>query len=118
LEADEGLHQHKEQLGEAEMGTTEGLAGENMSGEVVVEQQFGDEEPVGVETAAEWQVKATKGEGVLGSQCDFPIDKEQVQRASLQQKNQSIEKLDEVIKEIRKLMLELEEESVQHEEVG
>jgi hypothetical protein len=47
LEADEGLHQHEEQLEEAGMGTTEGLAGENLSGEVVVEQQFSDEEPAG-----------------------------------------------------------------------
>jgi hypothetical protein len=41
-----------------------------------------------VKTAAEWQAKATKEEDVLGGQCDFPIDKEGVQRASLQQKNQ------------------------------
>jgi hypothetical protein len=51
---------------------------------VVAEQQFSDEEPAGVKTAAEWQYKATKEEDVLGSQCDFPIDKEEVQRASLQ----------------------------------
>jgi hypothetical protein len=37
LGADEGLHQHEEQLGEVGMGTTEGLAGENISGEVVAE---------------------------------------------------------------------------------
>jgi hypothetical protein len=60
LEADEGLHQHEEQLEEAGMGTTKGLAGENLSGEVVVEKQFSDEEPAGVKTAAEWQAKATR----------------------------------------------------------
>jgi hypothetical protein len=75
LEADEGLHQ---QLGEARMGTTEGLVGENMLGEVVVEKQFNDEEPARVEIAAEWKAKATKEEDVLGGQCDFPIDKERV----------------------------------------
>jgi hypothetical protein len=34
----EEIHQHKSQLEEAGMGTTEGLAGEKMSGEVVAEQ--------------------------------------------------------------------------------
>jgi hypothetical protein len=71
------IHQHEEQLEEAGMGTTEGLTGENLSGEVVAEKKFSDEEPAGVETAAEWQAKATKEEDVLGSQCDFPIDKEE-----------------------------------------
>jgi hypothetical protein len=75
----EEIHQHESQLEEDGMGTTEGLAGENLSGEVVAEKKFSDEEPAGVKTATEWQAKATKEEYVLGSQCDSPIDKEGVQ---------------------------------------
>jgi hypothetical protein len=80
----EEIHQHKSQLGEVGIGTIEGLAGENLSGEVVVEKQFSDEEPTGVETTTEWKAKATKEEDVLGSQRDFPIDKDRVQQDSLQ----------------------------------
>jgi hypothetical protein len=57
-----------------------------------------------VEDVAEWKSKATKGEDVLGSWCGFPIDNKRVQRASLQQKNQTMEQLGEVIEEIRELM--------------
>jgi hypothetical protein len=66
------------------MGTTEGIEGVNLSGEVVVEQQFSDEEPAGVKTTKKWQAKATQEEYVFGNQCDSPIDKERVQRARLQ----------------------------------
>jgi hypothetical protein len=65
-----------------------------------------------VKTATEWKAKATKEEYFFGSQCDFPIDKERVQRARLQQKNQSMEQLGEVIEEIRNLMLDSTEEKV------
>jgi hypothetical protein len=71
LEGDEGLHQHEEQLEEAGMRTVEGLAGENLSGEVVVEQQFDNEEHAEVETVAKWKTKATKEEYVLGGQRYF-----------------------------------------------
>jgi hypothetical protein len=42
----------------------------------------------------------------------LPSTRSECSRDSLQQKNQPIEKLDEVIKEIRKLMLESTEEMV------
>jgi hypothetical protein len=79
----EEIYQHKSQLEEDGMRTIEGLAGENLSGEVIVEQYFSDEEPTEVKTALEWQDKATKEEDVLGSQCDLAVEKKRVQRASL-----------------------------------
>jgi hypothetical protein len=78
------IHLHKSQLVEVGMGTIEGLAGENLLGEVVDEKQFSDKEPTGVETTTEWQDKTIKEEYVLESQRDFPIDKERVQQDSLQ----------------------------------
>jgi hypothetical protein len=74
----EDIHEHNSQLEGAEMGTTEGLARENLSGEVVAEKPFIDEDFAGVKTIAEWQDKATREEDVFGSQCDFPIDQEGV----------------------------------------
>jgi hypothetical protein len=59
-----------------------------------------------VETAIEWRDKATRDEEYnLGDRRDLPIDKEEVQQASLQKESQSMEQLNEVIEEIRKLML-------------
>jgi hypothetical protein len=45
LEADEGPHQDEEKLEGDGMGTTKGLAGAYLSGEVVSEKQFSDENP-------------------------------------------------------------------------
>jgi hypothetical protein len=101
----EETHQHEEQLEEAGKEPAEGLTGVDLS-EVVAEQKLSDEETAEVEVAAEWQVKATRdGEDNMGDRCDLPRDKEEVQRASLQQKSQPMEQLDEVVEEIRKLML-------------
>jgi hypothetical protein len=59
-----------------------------------------------VEVAIEWKTKVTRDEeDNLGDQSDSPIDKEEVQQDSLQKKIQSMEQLNEVIDEIRKLML-------------
>lgn len=68
------------------MGIVEGLTEVSMSGEVVAEKKFSDEESVVVNTAVEWKAKATREEYVFGIRHDFPIDKEGVQRDSLQQK--------------------------------
>jgi hypothetical protein len=40
-----------------------------------------------------------------GDQVDLPIDKEEVQQSSLQRRSQPTEQLEEVIEEIRRLML-------------
>jgi hypothetical protein len=42
---------------------------------VVVEQQFSGDEPVEAKTAAKWKINNTKGDDVMGNQCDSPIDK-------------------------------------------
>jgi hypothetical protein len=62
------------------------LTGFDLLGEEA-EHQLSDEKTTEVEVAAEWQDKATEEEYVLGTQCDLPIDKKRVQRASLQHKN-------------------------------
>jgi len=67
----------------------------------------------------EWQVNTTIYEGdTLGDQCDFPKDKGYMQQYSLQQKNQPMEQLDEVVEEIRKLMLDSTEELVSMRKMG
>jgi hypothetical protein len=51
----------------------EGLVGENLSGEVVAEQQFSDEGPTEVRTTTQSKTNTTKGEYVLGNRCDSPL---------------------------------------------
>jgi hypothetical protein len=79
----EEIEQHKSPLEEAGMGTFEGLAGENLSKEVVGEKKFSDEEPAGVKTTEVWQAKAAKEEYILEIQCYFTFNMERVLRASL-----------------------------------
>jgi hypothetical protein len=72
-----------------------------------------------VEAATEWKNKVTRDEeDNLGDQSDSPIDKEEVQQDSLQKKIQSMEQLNEVIDEIRKLMLGLAEEVINKEKIN
>jgi hypothetical protein len=69
--------------------------------------------------ATERQVKTTIYEGdTLGDQCGFPKDKGEMHQDSLQQKNHPMEQLEEVVEEIRKLMLELIEELVSRRKLG
>ena len=71
-----------------------------------------------MEAATEWKTKVTRDEeDNLGDQSDSPIDKEEVQQNSLQKKIQSMEQLNEVIDEIRKLTLGLAEEVVNKEKM-
>jgi hypothetical protein len=113
----EEIHQHELQLVEAGTEPVEKMTGVNLS-EEVVERQFSIE-TAEVEDAVEWQVKATRdGEDDLGNQHDFPMNKEGMQQASLQKESQSIEQLDEVVEEIRKLMLESVEELVSMRKLG
>jgi hypothetical protein len=56
--------------------------------------------------AAKWQVKATKGgENHKRDRVDLPTDEEEVQPRRLHKESQPLEQLDEVIEEIRRLML-------------
>jgi hypothetical protein len=105
------IHQHELQLVGDGTKPIEKMTGINLS-EEVVERQFSIE-TAEVEDATEWQVKAIRdGEDDLGNQHDFPMNKGGMQQDSLQKESQSIEKLDEVVEEIRKLMLESAEELV------
>jgi len=50
------------------------MARKNLSGVVVVEQHFSDEESARVNIVVERLVKDTKREYFFGNQCDSPID--------------------------------------------
>jgi len=81
------------------------------------EQRLSDE-TVELECAAGWQAKAIGDEGIKGDQVDLTIDKEEVQQSNLQNKDQPIEQLDEVIKEIRRLMLGSAQETVSRRRIN
>ena len=65
-----------------------------------------------MESVVGWKDKATGDEGIKGDQVDLTIDKKEVQQSSLQNKDHPIEQLDEVIEEIRRLMLGSAQETV------
>jgi hypothetical protein len=52
-----------------------------------------------------WQVEATEEEYGMGDLVDLPICREEVQRSELQKESQPWEQLDEIIEEIRSLMI-------------
>jgi hypothetical protein len=114
----EETYQHEEKWKEVGFEPTQAeLTGENLS-EEEVGQQLSDEKPAGMGTAAEWPTKVTRDEeNNMGGRCDLPIDKEEVQQVSLQKKSQPMEQLDEVIEEIRKLMLRSAIEAVSKEKM-
>jgi hypothetical protein len=84
--------------------------------EEVVKQQLSDE-TIELESVVEWKAKAKRGKNNTGDQDDLPIDKEELQPSILQKKSQSMEQLDEVIEEIRKLMLRSVEGAVNKEKM-
>jgi hypothetical protein len=61
--------------------------------------------------AAEWQVEATEEENSMGDLVDLPICREEVQPRRLQKESQPWEQLDEIIEEIRRLMIRSAEET-------
>jgi hypothetical protein len=110
----EETYQHELQLGEARMGPVEELTGVSMS-EEVVEQQFSGE-TVELESAAEWPIRVTRDESCMGDQDDRPIEQhEELQPSRLHERNQPMEQLEEVVEEIRRLMLRSAEEAVSKE---
>jgi hypothetical protein len=59
-----------------------------------------------LESAGEWKLNATREEeDDRGDLVDLPICREEVQWSRLQKESQPWEQLDEVIEEIRRLML-------------
>jgi hypothetical protein len=69
------------------------------------EQQL-SEETAKLESTTEWKDKATRdGEDFKGDRDDLPICREEVQWSRLQKESQPLEQLDEIIEEIRRMML-------------
>jgi hypothetical protein len=99
-----------------EWDQAEELTGVSLS-EEVVEQQF-SKETVELESAAEWPVNVTRDESSMGDQDDLPIEQhEELQPSRLHKENQSMKQLEEVIEEIRRLMLRSAEEVVSKEKL-
>jgi hypothetical protein len=101
---DEGKFQSEEQLEEAGDMPAEELVEAKLS-EKEAEQQLSDR-IAELESAAEWQLNATKEEeDGMGDLVDLPICREEVQWSKLQKESQLWEQLDEIIEEIRRLMI-------------
>jgi hypothetical protein len=82
------------------------------------EQQF-SEETAELESAAEWPLSATKRDkDSMGDRADLPIEKTEVQQRRLHTKSQPLEQLDEVIEEIRRLMLNSAAETASNEKLS
>jgi hypothetical protein len=93
---------------------------EDSLSEEIVEKQLSDE-PAELESAAEWQVKATEEENNMGDQDDLPFDvyeEEELQPSRLHKESQPAEQLEEVIEEIRELMLKSAKEVVSKEKLN
>jgi hypothetical protein len=108
LETDGGAYQPREQLEEVGDVPAKELTETNMS-EGETEQQL-SEETAELESAAEWQLSATRGnKDSMGNRVDLHNDKygkeKEVQWRRLHKKSQPLEQLDMVIEEIRRLML-------------
>jgi hypothetical protein len=72
----------------------------------VTEQQVSQEDKTAeLNFAAGWQVEATEEEDGMGDLVDLPICREEVQWSRLQKESQPWEQLDEIIEEIRRLMI-------------
>jgi hypothetical protein len=120
LEIDGGSYQPEEQLEEDGDVLAEELTETNMS-EGEAEQQF-SKKTAELKSAVEWKTSATRGdEDNMGDQVDLLIDKygeEEVQQRRLHKKSQPLEQLDEVIEEIRKMMLRSVEETINKEKLS
>jgi hypothetical protein len=103
---DEGKFQSEEQLEEAGIQPAQGEMAEASLSEKVTEQQVSQEDKTAeLNFAAGWQVEATEEEDGMGDLVDLPICREEVQWSRLQKESQPWEQLDEIIEEIRRLMI-------------
>jgi hypothetical protein len=98
-----GAYQPGELLEEVGIEPTKGEMTAKIS-EEEAEKQFSDE-TIELESTGGWQYKVAREEGIKGDHDDLPIDKEEVQQRRLHKKSQPLEQPDEVIIEIRKMML-------------
>jgi hypothetical protein len=101
---DEGKFQYEDKMEEAGAKLAEELAEAKLL-EKEAEQQLSDRIEK-LESAVEWQLNDTKEkEDGMGDLVDLPICREVVQWSKLQKESQSWEQLDEIIEEIRRLMI-------------
>jgi hypothetical protein len=72
----------------------------------VTEQQFNQEDKTTkLNFVVGWQVEAIEEEDGMGNLVDLPICREEVQQSRPQKESHPWEKLDEIIEEIRRLMI-------------
>jgi predicted component of type VI protein secretion system len=72
-----------------------------------------------LESTAAWKASATRDEGSVGDQFDLLFNKnEDFQPRRLHKEIQPIERLDKAIEEIRRLMVNLEKETISREKMN
>jgi hypothetical protein len=99
-----GAYQPQEKLEEVGIQPAQGEMVEVKMSEEKVGQQL-SEKTVEMNFAEGWQVEAIEEEDRLGDRDDLPICREEVQRSRLKKESQPWEQLDEIIEEIRRLMI-------------
>jgi len=113
LEIDGGEFQSEEQLEEAGVVLEKELAEDNLLEEEAVQQLI--DQTAELDSPEGWQVNTTGDQGSKGDQVDLPFDvyeEEDLQPSRLQRKSQPTDQLEEVLEEIRKMMLRPAEETV------
>jgi hypothetical protein len=117
LETDGGAYQPQEQLEKVGLESTQGEVTVKLSQEEV-EQHF-SEKTAELESIAEWPLSATKKDKYSrGDRSYLPIEKTTVRQRRLHTKSQPLEQLDEVIEEIRRLMLSSAAETANNEKLS
>jgi hypothetical protein len=102
---DERKYQPEEQLGEVGLEPTQREMELAALSNEEAEQQF-SEETIEMNSIVEWTLSATEGkEDDMGYHYDLPIYQKKVQQRRLHGHRQPLQKLDEVVEDIRRLML-------------
>jgi hypothetical protein len=79
--------------------------------EEIVEKQLG-KDPAELESTTEWPVNVIGDEGSMGNQVGLLIDRhEELQPSRPDKESQTVEQLEEVIEEIRRLMVKSTKEA-------
>jgi hypothetical protein len=116
LEEDSGTYQPQEKLEEARSMPAGEMAATEL-GQEEAEQQLSDKTEE-LNFATEWPLSNTKrNKDSVGDQANLPTKKTEVQQRRLHTKSQPVEQLDEVIEEIRRLMLSSATETASNEKL-
>jgi hypothetical protein len=99
-----GAYQPQEKLEEVGIQPAQGEMVEFKISEEQVGQHL-SEKTVELNFAEGWKVEAIEEEDRMGDRDDLPICREEVQRSRLKKESQPWEQLDEMIEEIRRLMI-------------